>query len=421
MLPTRTRQDRAEGVFEALDAMLNLSWEKNLIGTKVDSNSHSLFYLPASNLHMQVLIHMADAPCHSMQYHSSITKEGDLKLDGLMNQLAEKWIAYHFGCIYKSRTLAMIEAFNSSLLAQSQKQLSIQLFEASQESDLVETIFHSVTTSIGAMLEGLLFDSDTVRYLHEYTIDESIPHWDSLPVQQVMVMPPLTLSALEHPKIPISSKTPMSVKVAPQPFAVGAQRIAYHALDVDHNCYLVIKRSKWADKRSSCLKRCLEAANVHAIAAQSFLRFKKEILAQNSIVKMDLEQVTLGTVGVMQWIANEQEHNFTFEAYVGGSNYTKFNSSFACIPESRDYELNIICQAFSHYTWIRSGKQLLVCDLQGKRDGSRVILTDPVIHNSVSVLHHGSTNLGEKGIKQFFRLHKCNDICRAMQLERPAE
>ena len=335
-----------------------------------------------------------------------------------MKRLADKQIAYHFGCINKSHTLTMIEAFNSSLLEQSNQQLSIQLFSASQESesDLVEIIFHSVTTSIGATLERLLFGSD--RYLHEYTIDEGIPHWDILPVQQVMVMPaptPGSLGTLEHPK------TPMSVKIAPQPFALGAQRIAYHALDVDQNHHLVIKRSKWADERSSCLKRCLETANVHAIAALLFIKFKEEIhdivLAQNNAINVDVEQVTLGTVGVMQWIANEQEHNFTFEAYVGGSNYTKFNSSFACIPESRDYELNVICQAFSHYTWITSGKQLLVCDLQGKRDGSGVILTDPVIHDSVSVLHHGSTNLGEKGIHRFFQLHKCNDICRAMQLE----
>jgi hypothetical protein len=352
-----------------------------------------------------------------LHYHNPVVKddypEGDPKLDDLMEQLANKQIAYHFGCINKSHTLAMIKAFNSSLLAQSSQQLSIQRFDMHKESDLAETIFHSVTTSIGATLEHLLFGSD--RYLHEYTVDESIPHWDSLPVQQVMVMPapiPGSLGTLEHPK------TPMSVKIAPQPFAIGVQRIAYHGLDIDKNRHLVIKRSKWADERSSCLKRCLETANVHAIAALLFIKFKEEILNQTSAVDMDIEQVTLGTVGVMQWIDNEQEHNFTFEEYIGGSSYAKFNSSFACIPESRDYELNVICQAFSHYTWITSGKQLLVCDLQGKREGSRVILTDPVIHDSVSVLHHGATNLGEKGIHTFFQLHKCNDICQAMQLER---
>ena len=359
-----------------------------------------------------------------MQYHSSGTKddypEGDpegLVLDDLMNRLADKRIAYHFGYIDKSHTLAMVEAFNSSLLVKSNWQLSIQQFDLCKESDLTDTIFQSVTTSIGATLEGLLFGSD--RYLHEYTIDESIPHWDDLPVQQVMVIHPPTPgslgASLEHPK------TPMSVKIAPQPFAVGTQRMAYHALDVDQNFHMVIKKSKWADERSSCLKRCQETANVHAIAVLLFLEFKKKLLETTSPINVDMEKITLGTVGVMQWVDNDgQELNFTFDAYVDASRYTKFNSSFACIPNSRDYEveLNMVCQAFSHYTWSESGKQpLIVCDLQGKRDGSRVILTDPVIHDSDSVLHHGTTNLGEKGIHRFFQLHKCNEICRAMQLE----
>ena len=356
-----------------------------------------------------------------MQYHNSSINDdypegdpGGHDLDDLMKQLADKQIAYHFGYINKSHTLTMITAFNSSLLAQSHRRFSIQQLDSFQESDLAENIFQSVTTSIDATLEGLLMSTD--RYLHEYIIDESIPQWDNLdlPVQQVMVKPPPTpgvLGTLEHPK------TPMSVKMAPQPFAVGTQRIAYHALDMSQNCQLVIKRSKWADERSICLKRCLETANVHAIAALLFIQFKEEMLALP--VKVNVEAVTPGTVGVMQWIDNGQEHNFTYEAYIGSSDYTKFNSSFACIPESKDYELNIVCQAFSHYTWVRSGEQLIVCDLQGKRVGPRVILTDPVIHDSVSVLHHGTTNLGEKGIQRFFQLHKCNRICQAMQLEHP--
>ena len=376
-----------------------------------------------------MLIHLADTPSHGVQYwHSSITKDDypegvpdheELKLDDLVNRLADTWIAYHFGCINKSHTLAMIEAFNSSLLRQSHQHLSIQQLDLHQESDLAEHIFQSVTASIGSILEGLLAGVD--RHLHEYSIDESIPHWDSLPLQQVMVTHPPTPgslgASLKHPK------TPMSVKIAPQPFAVGTQRMAYHALDVDQNFHMVIKKSKWADERSSCLKRCQETANVHAIAVLLFLEFKKKLLETTSPINVDMEKITLGTVGVMQWVDNDgQELNFTFDAYVDASRYTKFNSSFACIPNSRDYEveLNMVCQAFSHYTWSESGKQpLIVCDLQGKRDGSRVILTDPVIHDSTSVLYHCTTNLGEKGIQRFFQLHKCNEICQAMQLERP--
>ena len=328
-----------------------------------------------------------------------------------MKRLADKQIIYHFGYINKSHTLTMIKAFNSSLLVQSHRLFSIQQFDSRQTSDLTENVFRTITTSIGATCEVLTAESN--RYLRDFVIDETVPCWDDIPTQQVLVTPPPQAGAiamLEHPK------TPMSVKIAPQPFGIGNQRIAYHGLDVTQNSHIVIKRSKWTDERSNCLKRCLEMANVHAIAAKFSAQFNKE---KPFIVCSS--EIRFIPVGVMQIKDNGKEQNFTYETYLGCNEFIKFNSNFAYVPESKDHTLNATCQAFSHYTWVRSGKQLVVCDLQGKKVGSNVILTDPAIHDSDSVLHHGTTNLGEKGIERFFELHKCNDICQAMQLERPSE
>ena len=367
---------------------------------------------------IQVLIHIADATCHGAQYHAPDVADDypeedprGLKLDDLMKQLADKQIAYHFGYIRKPHTATMIKAFNSSLLAQSDRLQSILQFDSRQTSDLTENVFRTITTSIGATCEALT--AETKRRLHDVEIDETVPSWDDLPVQQVLVTSPPqpgAIAMLEHPK------TPMSVKIAPKPFGVGNQRLAYHALDVTQNSHIVIKRSKWSDARSNCLKRCLETANVHAIAAKFSAQFNEEkpFIVSSSEIKFI-------PVGVMQKKDDGKEQNFTYESYLGCSEFTKFNSNFAYVPESKDHTLNATCQAFSHYTWVRSGKQLVVCDLQGKKVGADVILTDPAIHDSVCVLHHGSTNLGEKGIEQFFRLHKCNNVCRAMQLERPAQ
>ena len=326
-----------------------------------------------------------------------------------MKQLADKQIAYHFGYIKKSRTLAMIKAFNSSLLVQSHRLFSIQQFDSRQTNDLTENVFRTITISISATCEVLTAEAN--RKLHDFVIDEKEPCWDDFPIQQVLVTPPPqpgAIAMLEHPK------TPMSVKIAPEPFGIGNQRIAYHGLDITHNSHIVIKRSKWTDERSNCMKRCLETANVHAIAAKFSAQFNEE-----KPLMVSSSEIRFIPVGVMQIKDNGQEQNFTYETYLGCSEFTKFNSNFAYVPESKDHTLNATCQAFSHYTWVRSGKQLVVCDLQGKKVGSNVILTDPAIHDSVSVLHHGTTNLGEKGIERFFQLHKCNDICRAMQLERP--
>ena len=75
-------------------------------------------------------------------------------------------------------------------------------------------------------------------------------------------------------------------------------------------------------------------------------------------------------------------------------------------------------EAFTHYTYHRSGGQLIVCDLQGryrfdpyKSTRCRFELTDPAIASRRRV--YGPTDLGEKGIENFFVNHTCNQFCHA--------
>ena len=83
-------------------------------------------------------------------------------------------------------------------------------------------------------------------------------------------------------------------------------------------------------------------------------------------------------------------------------------------------------QAFSHFSYIHSGRKALVCDLQGvyeeaARPGPRFDLTDPVIHYSSSRGRsrvYGRTDRGRAGIHRFFETHCCNDLCRLLRLDR---
>ncbi len=75
-------------------------------------------------------------------------------------------------------------------------------------------------------------------------------------------------------------------------------------------------------------------------------------------------------------------------------------------------------EAFSHFTYHRSGGSLIVCDLQGryKKDRytpnkSRFELTDLAICSRARSF--GPTDLGEKGIESFFFSHQCNEYCHA--------
>lgn len=78
-------------------------------------------------------------------------------------------------------------------------------------------------------------------------------------------------------------------------------------------------------------------------------------------------------------------------------------------------------QCFSHYSYRCTKRRMIVCDLQGVHNTSENVfqLTDPVIHWSSSkgrVNVCGRTDHGKKGIKEFFKTHKCSDLCRRLGL-----
>jgi hypothetical protein len=83
-------------------------------------------------------------------------------------------------------------------------------------------------------------------------------------------------------------------------------------------------------------------------------------------------------------------------------------------------------QAFSHFSYEKSKKYLMVVDLQGifrvKKDGTKeYVLTDPAIHKrrkskKLRNWSFGPTDRGEKGMRAFFDTHECNDACRLLGL-----
>ena len=79
-----------------------------------------------------------------------------------------------------------------------------------------------------------------------------------------------------------------------------------------------------------------------------------------------------------------------------------------------------IPQAFSHFTYKYTNEKMLVCDLQGVVSDTNppvFELTDPVIHfRSRHGYKHvfGRTDLGSKGMRGFFRTHKCSPLCKML-------
>ena len=84
--------------------------------------------------------------------------------------------------------------------------------------------------------------------------------------------------------------------------------------------------------------------------------------------------------------------------------------------------------AFSHWTWVESNGEHLICDLQGHRGlkGGPITLggkdcpyyafSDPAVLSKVSGTY-GPADLGVKGQETWFSKHVCNDFCKSLGLQ----
>lgn len=88
--------------------------------------------------------------------------------------------------------------------------------------------------------------------------------------------------------------------------------------------------------------------------------------------------------------------------------------------EGRIFESDVP-QAFTHFSYVWSKRKLMVCDLQGILDYSGEFpcfrYTDPCIHNvdaGKRRANYGRTNKGAEGMRNFFKTHKCNQLCELL-------
>ncbi len=91
----------------------------------------------------QILIHIADYPCHGTQYHDGNVDDsypnGDqygLNHEMMMQKVVEFDLQYWFGYINKSYTDKMISVFNSTLSMLSRQKLIIRQFDAKLPSEV---------------------------------------------------------------------------------------------------------------------------------------------------------------------------------------------------------------------------------------------------------------------------------------------
>ena len=72
----------------------------------------------------------------------------------------------------------------------------------------------------------------------------------------------------------------------------------------------------------------------------------------------------------------------------------------------------IMMPAFMHWSWVHTGGEMMVADLQGVCGDHGYRLTDPVILSTTGT--YGATDTGVEGMAMFFMYHKCNEICSGL-------
>ena len=294
----------------------------------------------------------------------------------------------------------MISIFNECLQRISNQRLLIRQFDAMQPSELRGSVQRSVSTSI--------YGSEAAKKacMRSYKVDPAMPNWSSLDIIEIYgkktTTPGITsLQDLQRELHFEPPSIPIVFKCAPNPFAEGEECLVYHAYNLTSKRAVVLKKYKREGAECNsleCYMREIEIRTICSTYAREFNGEKPPGSARIDFTPIDVIQCP-------------GEQRYLLESYLGGKLEKYSNNAGLVSSESPQSET---MQAFSHYSWVTSGKSLLICDLQGVESGSRVTLTDPAIHStSVS---YGYTDLGNKGIQRFFHTDVCGGLCRGMGL-----
>lgn len=123
--------------------------------------------------------------------------------------------------------------------------------------------------------------------------------------------------------------------------------------------------------------------------------------------------------------SQEKGYYFCAEQWMKG-HFVKLNSNCGYVNSAEYKQHSEIAQAFSHFTFQESQGELLVVDLQGMcgvRQDERpyLLLTDPQVHCRGRLERFGNGDLGATGMCDFFKHHKCSDLCHHLGLQRECD
>ncbi|UJR38571.1 hypothetical protein I4U23_031237 [Adineta vaga] len=398
--------DACEDVLGGLEKLIGLSWKQPL----------------------RVLMHIADCPSHGRRYHNLAEVCDDYiqnDNDGLIGshhiqKLIDLQIKYFFGRL-THYTDKMIEQF----INYSQNRMNIEQIHLEKCENLLPFAVHIVSQSIAkatrTVLKKYSLNNDNtihsnislkINSQRNIIFDKKQPQWSNILTKKVKFLKYECNNELRCEQMIQTG----NIKIARNPFAQGAMRLAYYGLVLYKDRWekVVFKQYKFIGNSLNIKDKYLEILDCQTIADHLAQEFNKySLLINTSVIVKKIKFVT--TILVSDPPNEGQYHFFTMERFIFGS-YKKFSNNVGYVNQD-DPALTL--QAFSHWTYERTNGNMMVVDLQGMDigDDRTYLLTDPCIH-STDLMRFGRTNLGKPGIKRFFQTHVCNSICRALKLKK---
>ena len=229
------------------------------------------------------------------------------------------------------------------------------------------------------------------------------------------------------------------------PFGLGAERLAHLFYEIKKESHswervgraLVAKESRYIQDEESKEKFHTSFCKVQHEARDLAHKFNEAVRKAPMLKPSEDEESIPPPIDFLKCSIYEYRSGgvlcgLLVEKFLNGR-FTKYNGNFGYVNnenthdgvtislEIGDVKLTDFVQAFSHWVYENSNHNRVVCDLQGILDleGRRPIfhLTDPVICSKGKGLkRYGKTDLGGKGIRQFCLHHKCNSVCKGLNL-----